>query len=71
MPIDEEAELRKMTTRQLVAYHNILLMNQRMIQVTDDPGKNNRHLEIVNRILGLDATEQTSLIRYEGKEVLS
>ena len=49
----EEVELRKMKPSELIGYHNVLVMNKRMLQVTDDPGRNQRHLDIVNRILGV------------------
>ena len=49
--MNETTELAKMATADLVAYRNILLMSARCIQATDDPGKQARHLGIVENLL--------------------
>jgi hypothetical protein len=49
--MDERAELARLKSVELITYRNILLMGMRCLQVTDDPGRAQRHIELIEGLL--------------------
>lgn len=49
--MNEKAELSKMSTRELVAYGNILIISRRCLHLPGGRERNERHLGLVKEIL--------------------
>jgi hypothetical protein len=48
---NEKAQLATMTSREAVAYWNVLQFGDRMLRVGDDGGKHERHMNLMDELL--------------------